>query len=179
MKNQQKQGKSIDTYLTGLIEETIKSTLQRKSLQEKEKQDTTSTDSSKSWDEESKKLKTGNVSVEDIIEKLNSIRSGKSFKDDSIMSSFKKYFDDLDKTEKTAMFAFLKAISQIVTGEVSAAAAVDPSEKPADIEMKKVGGQSSVSIKPNVIKSSEEKKEKKPSSKEDTAGPVPITPKKK
>ena len=38
MKNPQKPAKSIDSYLVNLIEQSVKSALQQKSLQEKEKQ---------------------------------------------------------------------------------------------------------------------------------------------
>ena len=74
--------------------------------------------------------------------------------------------------------AFLKGISQIVTGEFTATQAVEPGDDPIDIEMKKTSGPQKVSIKPNVIKAPDIEKNKKPSS-EDTSGPVPITPKKK
>ena len=110
----QKQPNSIDSYLTAIIEESMKSTLQRRALQEKEKQDATA---SKVKDTEVDKLKK-KVEVDDVIEKLNSIRSGKSFKDEKILASLTKYFDELEDSEKFALAAFLKGISQIVTGEI-------------------------------------------------------------
>lgn len=179
--------KTIDSYIANVIEESLKATLQKRALQEKEKQEAVSQeDSSSSSDAgekpdagaETEKLKKGDVSVDDVIEKLNSIRSGKSFKDEAISASLGKYFDELDTEEKTALLAFLKGISQIVTGEVSASAAIDPGDKPVDIEMEKTTGPQKVSIKPNVIKAPDVEKSKKPSA-EDTTGPVPITPKKK
>jgi len=182
MKNEQKTKKTVDSYLLNVIEESVKAALQRKSLQEKEKQESLSTSSEKKPEEEkngeNEKLKKGDVSVDDIIEKLNSIRSGKSFKDENIASAFEKYFNALDDAEKVALLAFLKGISQIVTGEVAGTAATEPGDKPAGIEMKKTGGPEKKSIKPNVIKAPEVEKEKKKSP-EDTSGPVPITPKKK
>ena len=186
MKNQQTtKKKSIDSYIVSVIEEAIKSTLQNKALQEKEKQDSASK-SSKDDDasgeesgEEKEKLKTGDVTVDDVIEKLNTIRAGKSFKDEKISAAFDKYFGRLDKEEKVALLAFLKGIAQVVSGEVQPQDTMDPSEKPADIEMKKTSGPQKVSIKPNVIKAPDIKKSEKKSSAEDTSGPVPITPKKK
>jgi len=178
MKNPQKPAKSIDSYLVNLIEQSVKSALQQKSLQEKEKQESNSAPKVVK-DTESSKMKKGDVTVDDVIDKLNSIRSGKSFKDDAIKKSFEEYFNKLDQAEKIAMFTFLKAISQIITGEIDSKNVVDPSEKPAEIEMKKSDAPKSVTIKPTVVKSAkEEKKEKKPSE-EDTSGPVPISPKKK
>lgn len=176
MKNEKEKKRSVDLYLSNVIEETIKSTLQRRALQEKEKQDAASS-SEKSPDKETTKLKKAEISVEDIVEKLNSIRAGKSFKDEEISSAFKKYFDSLDEAEKVALLAFLKGISQIVSGEVSSSSAVDPSEPPADIEMKKTTGPQKITIKPNVIKAPDIEKNKKPSA-EDASGPVPISAKK-
>lgn len=164
---------SIDSYLTAVIEESMKSTLQRRALQEKEKQDATV---SKVKDTEVDKLKK-KVEVDDVIEKLNSIRSGKSFKDEKILASLTKYFDELEDSEKFALVAFLKGISQIVTGEIEGQQALDPGDKPFDIQMKKSGGGGKVVLKPKVIKSSGDA-EKSVTSKEDTSGPVPIKPKK-
>lgn len=175
--------KTIDSCIVSVIEESVKATLQRRALQEKEKQaaaasklnlDKKETSSS----DELKKLRKSDVTVDDIVEKLNSIRSGKSFKDEIIFSSLKKYFEGLGSEEKVALLAFLKGISQIVTGEIGGAEAIEPSDKPADIEMKKTSGPQKVSLKPNIIKAPDIKKDKKPSS-EDTSGPVPITPKMK
>lgn len=178
---QQKQNKTIDSYLSSIIEESLKSTLQRRALEEKEKQDATSSGSSEvaadKGDKEIEKLKKGNIAVDDVVEKLNSIRSGKSFKDDAIYSSLEKYFNDLKDNEKIALLAFLKGIAQIVTGEIQGPKAIDPGDNPAGIEMKKTSGHQKVSIKPNVIKAPDIKKSEKPS-KEDTSGPVPIKPKK-
>lgn len=165
---------NIDLYISNVIKESVKSVLQKRSIyeQEGEKKDLISSE------DEDEKLKKGDVSVEDVIEKLNSIRSGKSFKDEAVKGAFEKYFENLDMEEKVALLAFLKGISQILTGEVEPASAVDPSNKPAKIEMEKTGGPSKRTLKPLVIKAPEIKKEKAKST-EDTSGPVPITPKKK
>lgn len=178
MKTQQKSLKTIDQYLGNIIKESLRSTLQRKALQEKEIQDSMS-GGEKTSDNEKEKLKKGDVSPSDIIEKLNSIRSGKSFKDSNISNALEKYVNDMTKAEKTALLAFLKGISQIVTGEIDAEAAIDPSDKPADVEMEKTAGSKKVTIKPVIIKKAGEEKEKKASKEEDTSGPVPITPKTK
>jgi len=173
--------KTIDSYIANVIEESLKATLQKRALQEKEKQDAVSGEKSEETQasgEEVEKLKKGDITVEDVIEKLNSIRSGKSFNDEDVKAALAKYFDGLEEAEQVALLAFLKGISQIVTGEVSATQAVEPGDKPVDIEMKKTSGPQKVSIKPNVIKAPDIDKNKKPSA-EDASGPVPITPKKK
>jgi hypothetical protein len=173
--------KTIDSYIANVIEESLKATLQKRALQEKEKQAAVSGEKSEEPQvsgEEVEKFKKGDITVEDVIEKLNSIRSGKSFNDEDVKAALAKYFDGLEEAEQVALLAFLKGISQIVTGEVSATQAVEPGDKPVDIEMKKTSGPQKVSIKPNVIKAPDVDKNKKPSA-EDASGPVPITPKKK
>lgn len=173
--------KTIDSYITIAIKEGVKATLQKRAIQEKEKQDSITdekTNDTESSEKDSKKLKKGNITVDDIIEKLNSVRSGKSFNDDDVKAALSEYFSDLEKAEQVALLAFLKGISQIVTGEFTATQAVEPGDDPIDIEMKKTSGPQKVSIKPSVIKAPDVEKNKKPSS-EDASGPVPITPKKK
>jgi hypothetical protein len=135
--------------------------------------------SSKTIDSEKDKLKKGEIKSKDIVDKLNTIRSGKSFKDSSVSGKLDEYVESLNKAEKVALLAFLKGLAQIVTGEVEAEAAQDPSDDPADVKMEKGNEPQKKTIKPNVIKApAKEKTEKKPGS-EDTSGPVPITPKKK
>lgn len=145
---------------------------------EKEKSDASKeTDSST---EEEEKLKLGDVSVDDVIEKLNTIRSGKSFKDEEIMKKLDQYVTELKKPEKTALLAFLKALSQIVTGEVETKDVVKPSSKDVDVKMEKEPAVKKATIKPIVIKKpamEDEASKKTPA--EDTKGPVPITAKKK
>lgn len=192
-------GKSLLKAIDAIVNESLKSALHQNAVDEKEVQsklmgeedddlfggDSSGAEggeketSSKTMDSEKEKLKKGEVEPKDIIEKLNAIRAGKSFKDEAIASKMNEYVESLSKAEKVALLAFLKGLSQIVTGEVDAETATDPADPDPDVKMKKGAGEKETkSIKPNVIKAPEkEKTEKKPSS-EDTSGPVPITPKK-
>lgn len=160
--------RSIDSYLKNVIKESLQNSIRKERLSEAEAETS-----------DSKKLKSGDISFDDIIEKLNAIRSGRSFRDEDVSSNLQNYINDMTKAEKTALFAFLKGVLQIVSGEFEAEKAVEPESNPANVEMTKKGGKSKVTLKPIVIKkpagASDEKK-KKPA--EDTAGPVPITPKK-
>ena len=190
--------------------EGIKATLHKKALREKEKQeaqaskgtqdaqggsqggsnslfsdDDTGSDQeapapSKTADDETEKMKGGDIEPEDVIEKLNSIRSGKSFKDEAISKAMSQYIGSLSKAEKVALFAFVKGIAQIVTGEVSAQQASDPDKKPADVQMHKGEdkGTHTKHVQPNVIKAQRPKPAKGPG-KEDRTPPAPITPKQK
>lgn len=135
---------------------------------------------SKTVDAEKEKLKKGDVKVDDIIDKLNSIRSGKSFKDEKIHNAMNEYVDSLTKAEKTALLAFLKGIAQIITGEVAGDVALEPEDTPANVKMKKtnkgVEGEKKT-IKPNVIKKVATASKK--DSVENTSAPIPIKPVKK
>ena len=133
-------------------------------------------------------MQKGDVSFDDVVDKINTIRSGKSFKDSAIKSAMQKYVEDLKAPEKTALFAFLKGIAQIVTGEIPGDTATEPSEDPSSIEMKKdkvASPTQKKSIKPNVIKGSSNSSQAAPSKHagkssgvEDTSGPV-IVPKRR
>jgi hypothetical protein len=200
----------LAAYLDGIIEESMKSALHQKGLQEKEKQvamggsqggsdnsggggggnsldalDDSGDDggdqgsSSKTMDDETEKLKDGDIEPRDITDKLNTIRSGKSFKDDQVSSKMEEYVNSLSKAEKTALLAFLKGIAQIVTGEIPAGQATEPDTNPADVQMQK-GPEAAKTkhIQPNVIKAQRPKDRPKGNS-EDSSGPVPITPKRR
>jgi hypothetical protein len=202
MSNLQKT-RSLSKAIEEIVRESLKSSLYKNAVDEKEKQkklmgeedddlfsdeeggsDSSSkaskAKSSKTMDDVEEKLKKGEIKTKDVIDKLNSIRSGKSFKDSSISSRLDEYVESLSKAEKVALLAFLKGISQIVTGEVDPKIATDPADPEPDVKMKKGSGEKKVkSIKPNVIKAPEKEKVEKNPSSEDTTGPVPITPKKK
>ena len=203
---------SLNAFLRHVMDEGVKSALHQKALLEKEKQssmvgssaeddessggdggalfddsddsgDDEKSTSSKTMDDEMEKLKQGDIKPKDIVEKLNSIRSGRSFKDSAVSGPMEEYIGSLSKAEKVALMAFLKGIAQIVTGEVSAQQASDPGDKPADIKMDKANEPHVFHKKPNVIKggaqsvSSGAPKKKAPA--EDSSAPAPIVPKRR
>jgi len=134
---------------------------------------------SKDDSEDKEKLKQGDINVDDIVDKLNAIRSGKSYKDENILSKLTEYIDELNNAEKTALLTFLKALAQIVTGEIASKDIIKPTDKPADIAMEKETAVKKRTITPLVIKKPELEDEKKKTPAEDTKGPVPIAAKKK
>lgn len=200
-------GDSLHTYISKVVSESLKSALAQKALTEKEKQDAAVTNfgggdesseggdddffdgggddsesedaSSKTMDDESEKLKKGDIKPKDIVEKLNSIRSGKSFKDSAVANSMEEYINSLSKAERVALMAFLKGISQIVTGEVPAQDVSDPSDTPSDVQMQKGEPKDVKHVQPNVIKGKKPAGEKGGGGLEDTSAPAPITPKKR
>ena len=158
---------ALKDFLSSVINETLSS--KKKLIVEQDK-------------DEKENLKSGDISADEVIEKLNTIRAGKSFKDQNIKTAMESYVSDLDDAEKTALFAFLKGISQIVGGEVEGKEALEPSDKPANVKMEKKPSSQKVTIKPNVIKkpsAGEKPKERASKSPEDTTPPAPIVAKKK
>jgi hypothetical protein len=198
MSNQTKinSGKTLGSAIQKIIEQSFKAKLYDNALKEKERQkgflgeedddvvnDAPADDSkqsapSKTIDDEKDKLSSGEIEPADVVDKLNTIRSGKSFKDESISRRMEEYVNSLSKAEKVALLSFLKGIAQIVTGEIEAKNADEPGDHPADIAMQKGEKKQSKSIEPNVIHAPAKKTEKKPSA-ENTDGPTPIVPKKK
>jgi len=202
-------GTSLRSFIASVIDEGVKSTLHRKALTEKEKQEATASSnqkakdppegnqggflggdsddsdgddeatSSKTMDDETEKLRQGDIKPKDIVEKLNSIRSGKSFKDSAVSGAMEEYIGSMSKAEKVALLAFLKGIAQIVTGEVAANHADEPSKHPADVHMDKANEPHVVHKHPNVIKAAGKPSEKKGARAEDTSAPAPIVPKRR
>lgn len=120
-------------------------------------------------------LASGEVSTDDIIEKLNSIRAGRSFKDDNVAKAMEAYVKALDDAERTALFAFLKGIAQVVTGEIPADVATEPSDNPAGVEMSKDPKALKRSVRPNVIKKGAERK-RAPSTAPGAPAPIQVKP---
>lgn len=192
-----KDGNSLSRYLRSIMEESVRNAKRKRAILREADDDADEGDDDAGEgieinkqnfkelsDDDYKALEKGEITANDIIEKLNSIRSGKSFKDEEVNASMEQYVEDLNKAEKTALLAFLKGISQIVTAEIPAPEAVEPSEKPSSVKMEKGPPAPRVlKIKPSIIRKrpdllGDEEKKKKPSP-EDTSGPVPIKPKKK
>lgn len=56
------------------------------------------------------------VKASKLIELLNIIRSGQSLKDEETRKSFQVYFEALSGSERIALFSFLEAIADVVSG---------------------------------------------------------------
>jgi hypothetical protein len=185
-------------FVRDVLKESDRASLYNQSLREKENQNvqaaaatpapepaakeqpTEQPSATQSTDDDADAMKKGDIKFEDIADKLNTIRSGKSFKDAEVAASMQRYIESLSSAERTALFAFLKGIAQIVTGEIPADKATEPADAPSDVSMQKKGeeGKKTVVIKPTVIKgvpSSKKPEEKQ----EDSTGPAPIAPKRR
>lgn len=120
------------------------------------------------------------VTVDTVEQQLNTIRAGKSLKDTLVKQELARYFDGLDASEQEALHAYLKGLAQIVSGQVDAGQAEEPSNHGVET---KVSGKKTRQIKPNVVKKAS--LAPKPSTAavpvEDTTAPTagPIVPKKR
>lgn len=86
---------------------------------------------------------------QDLILKFNTIRSGRSFKDEDISQQLTSYFSKLKEQEKKLLVSFLDGVSQIVTGQIPA----DKATTVADSGVSVVASKGKVrTVKPNVVK---------------------------
>lgn len=106
------------------------------------------------------------ITVEDIIEKLNIIRSGRSTKDSDVKRELEQYVNQFDEDEKTALIAFLEGLGQILTSGVDSVDAIDPKD-PYALQIKKSEG----SVPSTAVKSPTQAASPAPAP---TPGPVPI-----
>ena len=68
-------------------------------------------------DEEAGEEVTKKVKAADIVSLLNTMRSGKTLKDEQVRKNFQAYFDALSGSERVALFSFTQAIADIIAGE--------------------------------------------------------------
>ena len=57
------------------------------------------------------------ITLDDIIEKLNIIRSGRSTKDDDVKSELENYILQFSEEDKSSLLAFLDGLGRILTSE--------------------------------------------------------------
>lgn len=207
-------GKQLRELVDRLVIENLRSAMYDRGLEEKENQASTSTaldaalggdgdaqaqgqngaqgsnddapTHSKTVDADTENLESGEISPDDVIDKLNMIRSGRTLKDQEVKQRMDQYVQSLTAAERTALLSFLKGIAQIVTGEVQAQQASEPSEHPSDIKMDKENtsnkpdphGTKQKHVQPNVIRGKTPVNAKKPGA-ENTSAPLPVSPKRR
>lgn len=78
-----------------------------------------------------------------VKDKLNTVRSGKSLDDAEIGAQLETYFNELSEAEKLALFAYLEAFAEIISGGEDAKKVDEPSQSPYGIKMtlKRTGGE--------------------------------------
>lgn len=77
----------------------------------------------------------GTPELSDVIEQFNLVRSGRSVKDAEVKEQLKKYFNNLEDSEKIALFAFMKAFAELTSSDPAKEKADDPSDPPYYIDM--------------------------------------------
>jgi hypothetical protein len=75
------------------------------------------------------------ASFDSVVSAINNLRSGKSLRDSSIKSQAQVYYDKLSDDERTTLLVFLKALSDIIAGQVTGQEAQDPSDPPASLNI--------------------------------------------
>jgi len=123
------------------------------------------------------------VSFDSITRAINSLRAGKSLKDSGVKKQAADYYDKLSESERKALFVFLEALSEIITGQIKGKEAQDPSEPPVSISF---SDQEEEEVEPPSTEepeeevSEEEPKEEEPKEKvpeeeqEDTTPPIRV-----
>jgi hypothetical protein len=79
------------------------------------------------------------ITVEDIIDKLNIVRSGRSTKDSDVKRELEEYIGQFSEDEKQALIAFLEGLGQILTSGVDSDDAADPRD-PYSLQIQKSAG---------------------------------------
>ncbi len=106
------------------------------------------------------------ITVDDIIEKLNIVRSGRSTRDGDVKRELEEYIAQFNEDEKMALLAFLEGLGQILTSGVDSEDATDPQD-PYALQIKRSLGASTS----NATKSPTPNAASTPAP---TPGPVPI-----
>ena len=66
------------------------------------------------------------IDIDAVIDQLNSMRSGKSLKDEDVRMQLSDYYEGLSSGEKKSLFAFLQGLSDIMSGGIEGADAPKP-----------------------------------------------------
>ena len=77
------------------------------------------------------------IDIDAVIDQLNSMRSGKSLKDEEVRMQLSDYYEGLSGGEKKSLFAFLQGLSDIMSGGIQGADA----PKPATYKIRTSGGE--------------------------------------
>lgn len=116
----------VKKFIKNVVAESVTKTLEDAAIEERETQQDNKVEQPVQEPEKGdEKLKPGNVSIDDVVKELNSIRSGKSLKNPELMGKMNEYFENLDENERVTLFAFMKGIAQILSGETESDQAVD------------------------------------------------------
>lgn len=163
--------------IQGILDKVITEALAGDSLNEKEKQVKVEKSLTVDSDEHDDVTPDQDHTVEDVIEKLNTIRSGRSLRDEDVKQQFSKYYEELSDAEKLALYSLLTGIGQILTTGLDSSEAEEPEDHDA-IHIHATGDtdeEGKKSIKPHVVKTVTVS-DSEDDSLEDDSPPTPIKP---
>lgn len=75
-----------------------------------------------------------NLTLKIVQDELNTMRSGKSVDNATVSGELEKYYNSLSVDERMDLYTYMSALAKIMTGEVSAEDAPDPSDEPEEKE---------------------------------------------
>ncbi len=68
------------------------------------------------------------ITLIDLTDSLNLMRSGKSLKDEDVQGNIKAFFDQLSTAERQSMYVYINALAGIMTGTETGKEAADPAD---------------------------------------------------
>lgn len=128
-----------------------------KSDEQKNEPVNTQAEPSKTHIDNKEKIKSNSISPLDIIEKLNMLRAGRSFRDPSIKQNLEKYVNSLNNEEKRNLLAFLTGLTEIASGIMTADQATIPDTNSKEDESKNTNKEKQfVKIQPTIVQNKKE-----------------------
>jgi len=127
--------------------------------------------------EKSEEEKDYGSSFDSVMNAINSIRSGKSFKDSTIKKQAVDYYDKLNEYERTIVQVFFSEFARILTGAVTGAEAQDPSEPPYNFSIHPASDHdkdNSQSAPGKTNTSIDKRQASLPDEEEDTSAPIKV-----
>jgi hypothetical protein len=92
------------------------------------------------------------LSLEDIIDKLNAVRSGRSLKDEGVRQRIGTYFQEMTSAQRLALFAFLEGLAEVIATEVPGDDARSPSDPDIGIGMERTQTERDVEERPTATR---------------------------
>lgn len=128
-----------------------------KSDEQKNEPVNTQAEPSKTHIDNKEKIKSNSISPLDIIEKLNMLRAGRSFRDPLIKQNLEKYVSSLNNEEKRNLLAFLTGLTEIASGIMTADQATIPDTNSKEDESKNTNKEKQfVKIQPTIVQNKKE-----------------------
>lgn len=96
------------------------------------------------------------ITLIDLTDSLNLMRSGKSLKDEDVKGNIKAFFDQLSTAERQSMYVYINALAGIMTGTETGKEAADPADVGIQTQEKPGKEIEDISVTAQVEKGTEE-----------------------